>query len=162
MISEKKNVKCKKCGKEYNNKRSLGQHLRFHNKKEREKASLRQLGKNNSNYGNHTSKNKGKNNPNFKPNSIKFSTIHMFIGKRKEKPDKCERCKKENCRIELSFNHDLGDYTRNPNDYEYLCCKCHKQRDMQEFGVKFGRKSIKFKNTKKSEKKCKKLKKLKK
>ncbi len=151
MISEKKIFKCSKCGKEYKNKASLGQHLRYHNPEERKKASERQIGKKNSNFGNHTSKNKGKNNPNWKGEKAKFIAIHTYISKRKEKPNKCENCNKGNRRIELSFNHDLGNHTRNPNDYEYLCSKCHKQRDINEFGLKFGgdRKSINFKNQKK-------------
>lgn len=143
MISEKKKFKCKICGKEYKNKASLGQHLRFHNPKEREKASLRQIGKNNSNYGNHISKNKGNRNGNWKGNNAKKIAIHIFIAKRKSKTNKCERCNKENCRLELSFNHSLGNYTRNPNDYEYLCCKCHKHRDIHKFDIKFGNKSNK-------------------
>lgn len=96
------------------------------------------IGNKNPNYGNHTSKNKGKENPNYKGNNAKFIAIHMFIAKRKERPNKCENCNKGNCRLELSFNHNLGNHTRNPNDYKYLCCKCHKQRDIKEFGIKFG------------------------
>lgn len=55
-------------------------------------------------------------------------SIHFYILKRKEKIFICEDCFKHK-ETELSFDHSLGDYTRDPIDYKWLCSKCHFKRD---------------------------------
>jgi len=55
--------------------------------------------------------------------------IHEYIKKRKPRPIKCPRCGNSSKRMELSFDHSKENYTRNLNDYIWLCPKCHRKRD---------------------------------
>lgn len=71
-------------------------------------------------------------NGSWKGNNTKTISLHGWIRKYKPKTDKCEICK-EKKKLELSFNHDLGDYTRNLNDYQWLCSKCHSKRDIYKY-----------------------------
>jgi len=86
-------------------------------------------------------KNKGKNNPDWKGDDATYSGFHMWMKKQKLKPNKCPKCRKKKNRMELSFDHNLGDYTRNPNDYIYLCSSCHKKRD-NEFRKKLNKNKL--------------------
>jgi len=52
---------------------------------------------------------------------------HRFVEKRKPKPDKCPRCG-EDKRLALA-NIKNHNYTKNPDDYEWMCYKCHNQMD---------------------------------
>ncbi len=85
--------------------------------------------------------NKGSNNPNFgnlkiNPTSI---GIHGWVRKYKPKLKFCENCKKEK-RLTLA-NIKNHNYTRNINDYKWLCYSCHKIMDIS----KRHRKNIEFK-----------------
>jgi len=60
--------------------------------------------------------------------------IHKYIKKRKPYPIKCPKCGNPNKRMELSFDHSKGNYTREPNDYIWLCPKCHRSRDRDSEG----------------------------
>ena len=73
--------------------------------------------------------NKEEKNVNWKGDNVGYRSIHEYVERRKEKPNECDYCGKENCRLELSFDHSLGKHTRNIEDYKYLCSKCHKVRD---------------------------------
>lgn len=56
-------------------------------------------------------------------NGIKsLSSLHRYIIRRKKKPQYCEICNEEKKLDLASINHI---YTRNPNDYFYLCRSCH-------------------------------------
>lgn len=79
---------------------------------------------------------KGSKSHNWKGNNASYGSIHSHIRRLKGDPTKCEKCGKKDSRIELSFNHSLGDYTRNPEDYKYLCSSCHIKREYHEFGIK--------------------------
>ncbi len=61
-------------------------------------------------------------------NRKEYDKIHYYIRKCKQKPNKCQICKEDN-KLELSFDHSLGDYTFNIENYKYLCKKCHFNRD---------------------------------
>lgn len=54
--------------------------------------------------------------------------LHEWIARHKPKPDKCEKCEKVTKFLELSNKKD-HNYTRDINDYEYLCHSCHKIKD---------------------------------
>jgi hypothetical protein len=56
-------------------------------------------------------------------------SMHEWIANHKTKPDRCEDCHRLK-KLELSFDHSLGEYTRNINDYKYLCGSCHQRRDI--------------------------------
>ena len=51
-----------------------------------------------------------------------YARLHRYIREIKPKPELCEICK-EKKRLTLSSNNHT--YTRNPDDYRYLCLKCH-------------------------------------
>lgn len=111
-----------------------------------QKYSETSKGKNNAMYGKKHSeetrrkigdKRKGKDNPMWKGDLAKTRTLHTFLRNNKPIPNKCEQCKKRK-KLELSFNHKIGNYTRNFEDYKYLCGSCHTLRDIYEFNIKKG------------------------
>ena len=75
----------------------------------------------------------GENHPRWKGDKVGRSALHAWLRKKKVKPEVCEICG-EIKKLGLSFNHALGKYTRNPNDYKYLCRSCHALRDFHVFG----------------------------
>ena len=62
-------------------------------------------------------------------------TLHEWIKRHKPIPDKCEKCGKETKFLELSNNRN-HNYTRDINDYEYLCHSYHKKKDIAEKRLK--------------------------
>ena len=70
----------------------------------------------------------GKANPHWKGDDAGSDAVHVWLKKNKPKPDFCERCKRKPPR-ELSYNHANGGWTRNPDDYEWLCRNCHLFKD---------------------------------
>ena len=70
--------------------------------------------------------NLGKKNSNWKGNNVKIEGLHAWIKRYKPKVDKCERC---------GFNKPLDlanisqEYKRDINDFEWLCRKCHMEKD---------------------------------
>lgn len=63
----------------------------------------------------------------FKGDNAGISAKHIWVKKIKLKPKFCEECGKEK-KLELA-NIKNHQYTRNPNDYRWLCCKCHTKFD---------------------------------
>jgi len=53
---------------------------------------------------------------------------HIWLKEHYQKPKKCQKCNQVK-KIELSFDHSLGKHTRDINDYEWLCHKCHMRKD---------------------------------
>jgi predicted DNA-binding protein YlxM (UPF0122 family) len=66
--------------------------------------------------------------PAWKGNDAKHHSFHCWLRNNIKKPNLCEKCKKEK-KLDFSFDHTLGDYTRDPKDYKSLCRKCHFKRD---------------------------------
>lgn len=65
----------------------------------------------------------GEKNPNWKEDKVGYVPIHLFIKKRKQKPEYCIICNEFKEKLECcSIDHT---YTRDPNDYIYLCHSCH-------------------------------------
>ena len=70
---------------------------------------------------------------NFK-NSFNYNVLHEYIKKRIKKPEICEICKNKRI-LELAFkNHKAGYkspelYTRNLNNWFYICRSCHMKED---------------------------------
>lgn len=134
-------IECNVCGKEFPSKKSMTNHRRWHDlpeykqfqDKQREvisnmwkgvakpKEQIDKAMKNRRSYI-------GKQNPNWKGDKVGESAVHVWVKKHKKKPELCEICGKKR-KLYLSFEHSLGDYTRNPNNYEYLCVFCHKKKD---------------------------------
>ena len=69
----------------------------------------------------------GENNPNWKGDKVGYKCLHDWVRKHKPKPEKCEKCGKKQDYLEAS--NISGEYKRDINDYEYLCVKCHKEKD---------------------------------
>ncbi len=63
---------------------------------------------------------------NKKRYSKKMGAVHGWIKKRKTRPAVCQRCGEK-------YPHDCanisGEYKRDPDDYEWLCRKCHQEKD---------------------------------
>ena len=57
---------------------------------------------------------------------MNYSKLHEFIRKQKKKPRYCEFCKK-NLPTQLAKVTEY--YTKNIEDYRYLCIKCHRKFD---------------------------------
>ena len=72
---------------------------------------------------------KDENHPRFKGNNASQEVIHKWVIKLKPKPEGCEDCGRKS-RLALANLKD-HKYTRNPEDYKWLCYSCHKKQDMQ-------------------------------
>ena len=70
----------------------------------------------------------GKDHHQWKGNEVKLCALHEYVGKRKPKPGFCEHC---NLALPLDLSSNEHKYTRNPNDYEWLCHKCHGKKDKE-------------------------------
>lgn len=143
-----KRFKCPICEREFNNKKSMTNHRRWHNLPEykgfQEKYKKRMQGNNNPIYGKKRSAETKKKisesnkrfdkskerNPNYRGNNAKKSAIHMWMNKYKPKPEKCETCGKKTDKLHCS-NKD-HKYSRNPDDYRWLCQSCHYKYDVKK------------------------------
>lgn len=69
---------------------------------------------------------KGNLNPQWKGNKVKYHAIHSYVKRYKPKPKLCEYCG-------LKPPYDLaninGKYKRDLKDWEWLCRKCHMEKD---------------------------------
>ena len=70
---------------------------------------------------------KNEHHPQWTGDNIENRGAHCWISKNKVKPSLCERCNERPVK-ELSYKHSKG-WSRNPEDYEYLCTSCHKLKD---------------------------------
>ena len=135
-------MKCSYCAKEFERKKSLTNHRRWHNlpqynkfqKKFREYMSNFQMG-NKYNLGYEMkeetkkkigAKNSGENHGLWKGNKVGYTSLHEWIKNHKSKSEFCE-----NCKINLSYDlaNISGEYKRDINDFEWLCRKCHMTKD---------------------------------
>ncbi len=68
--------------------------------------------------------------PNWKGDSVKYSALHMWVGKHKGKPMRCERCnfKAENP-SQIHWANKSYEYKRDLTDWLRLCVSCHKKYD---------------------------------
>jgi hypothetical protein len=69
---------------------------------------------------------KGQNNRNWKGDDASYSAIHLWINTHKTKPSGCEFCGKAS-RLEAS--NISGNYTREFDDWQFLCRSCHLRYD---------------------------------
>lgn len=65
-------------------------------------------------------------NPQWKGNLVKMDGLHEWVKKRFPKPDFCENCHK---RKPYDLANRSGKYKRDLSDWEYLCRKCHMEKD---------------------------------
>lgn len=67
----------------------------------------------------------GINNPRW-TNNPSYVTIHHWVESHKPKQNFCEKCNK-NKKLELA--NISGEYKRDIDDFEWLCRKCHMEKD---------------------------------
>ena len=72
---------------------------------------------------------KGKDNPNFKGDSVSYGGIHRWVYRNIPKPTICPRCGKAPVRGRIEAHNKSGKYLRDPDDWEYLCTACHQEID---------------------------------
>lgn len=66
--------------------------------------------------------------------NISYKTLHEWIRRHKERTNECNRCGKRTIKLVI---HNLdGKYTRNIEDYEWLCNKCHSEKDGFKYNLK--------------------------
>lgn len=63
--------------------------------------------------------------------------LHEWVRRHKPETSKCEKCGRV-AKLELSNNNN-HNYTRNIEDYEYLCHSCHKIKDMKRKKVNYSK-----------------------
>lgn len=120
---------CDICNKNFEKKKSLSNHRRWHQLKEYTtfQEHHRKIQSENQ---------KGDKNSDWKGDKISYVGVHVWIKKYKLKTEQCENCgitpngfktgryrKKKNISLELA--NISGKYKRDVNDYEWLCRKCH-------------------------------------
>lgn len=66
------------------------------------------------------------NNPNWKGTHVSYVALHAWVRRHKPKTDLCENCDK---RKPLELANISGTYERDVNDYEWLCRRCHMEKD---------------------------------
>jgi hypothetical protein len=72
--------------------------------------------------------------PNWKGNSASKSSLHLWVRKNKPKSQLCENCKEER-KLSLA-NIKNHKYTRNIDDYKWICYPCHKNFDLKNSELK--------------------------
>jgi len=75
---------------------------------------------------------KNENHPQWKGDDVTYSALHLWVRRNKGVPRACESCNKE-CKLQAS-NKD-HKYSRNLDDWQFLCPKCHKQYDIEHILV---------------------------
>ena len=69
----------------------------------------------------------------WKGEDANYYTIHRWLRANKPKPELCERCKErpvEQLSYKYAYNSKEGKlWSRNPDDYEWLCMSCHFFKD---------------------------------
>jgi hypothetical protein len=67
---------------------------------------------------------RGDKNYGWKADEVGYGQIHDFVGIKRQKPEFCETCHKV-LPYDLAFLLHPQRYTRNPDDYRWLCRSCH-------------------------------------
>ena len=70
---------------------------------------------------------KGKDHHLWRGDNVSYKSLHYYVKARKKKPSKCSWCGKVTDFLDLA--NTSGKYTRNPDDYEYICRSCHMKDD---------------------------------
>ncbi len=68
----------------------------------------------------------GSKNPAWKGDSVKYGSLHDWVRSKKKKPSRCQDCSKKK-KVELA--NISGKYKRDLSDWEYICRKCHMDKD---------------------------------
>ena len=71
-------------------------------------------------------KNQNEKNPMWKGDNVGMRALHNWVKRHKPKPDLCVDCKKAPIKELANISQQ---YKRDVNDYEWLCRKCHMEKD---------------------------------
>lgn len=82
---------------------------------------------------------KGENHYNWKSNP-NYRTLHRWVNTNKPKSPVCENCGTSGVKLECA--NISGVYTRNLNDYKWLCRSCHMEEDGRFCNLKQGEEAI--------------------
>lgn len=134
--SRERRVRCERCGVLF--KASPSQHRKYCSKG---CEGLAKTGSGNHFFGKkHTTKTKdliskankgrvvnvGSDNPMWKGDNVGYNSLHSWIRRHKPKPEFCEHC---GIKPPVEASNNSGEYKRDINDYEWLCKKCHGEKD---------------------------------
>ncbi len=73
-----------------------------------------------------SSKMKGNKNPMWKGDLVGNNSLHEWIKNHKPKPEFCDECGNKK---PYDLANISGEYKRDVNDFEWLCRKCHMEKD---------------------------------
>lgn len=68
----------------------------------------------------------GETNSNWKGKGVKYTGIHEFVRRHLAKPELCEKCNEV---PPYDLANISGQYSRDLNDWQWLCRKCHMKDD---------------------------------
>lgn len=71
----------------------------------------------------------GDKNPMWAGNNVGYHALHDWIKKRLAKPSKCSICNKVTASNQLDLANISQEYKRDLSDWEWLCRKCHMNKD---------------------------------
>jgi len=72
----------------------------------------------------------------WKGDNVGYSGVHAWVKKHKPKPRFCEICKK---RPPYDLANISGEYKRDIKDFEWICRKCHMEKDKRMENLEKGR-----------------------
>ncbi len=78
---------------------------------------------------------KGEGNHKWRGDGVGVTALHEWVKARKPKPEVCEECG-TNKPFDLATLDN--SYTRNPDDWEWLCRSCHMIKDGRMLNLKRG------------------------
>lgn len=79
----------------------------------------------------------GDKNPNWKGDKVKYRQLHKWVRSRKPIPVLCNKCGEKK---KLQLSNIERKYTRDLENWEYLCVKCHVYKDGTVYNLKNVRK----------------------
>jgi hypothetical protein len=78
-------------------------------------------------------------NPYWRGNNVTYSPLHFWIRSRLPKPQVCVNCKEK---VPHDLANKTGLYTRDLNNWEWLCRKCHMEKDGRLERLKGGKNGL--------------------
>lgn len=69
---------------------------------------------------------KDEKNPRWKGDDVKYRALHQYIERRLRKPKMCPVCRQPR---KLELSNKSRTYKRSLSDWEWLCRKCHRNKD---------------------------------
>ncbi len=74
----------------------------------------------------------GEKSANWKGMNATIGTIHQMLRKQNKQPQECHKCGKKTDKLDLANKKD-HNYSRKIKDYQWLCNKCHFNKDIEYF-----------------------------